>query len=66
MTPRDDKLGWLIRDPNNLVRGPFTHAEIMQFLKKKSLRPKTEIAQANSYWFAIEEKAEIDRFFSDA
>ncbi len=65
MAVRDDKLHWLIRDPNNTLRGPYTHAEISQFINKKALRPKTEISQANSYWFAIEEKTELDRFFSD-
>lgn len=61
---RDD-LGWLIRDTSNVIRGPYSHAEIQQLLKKGQLKPKTEIARANSYWFAVEEKAELEKFFPE-
>ncbi len=58
-------LGWLIRDNSNRVRGPFKHAEIVQLIKKGQLKGKTEISRANSYWFAIEEKTELGRFFPE-
>jgi tetratricopeptide (TPR) repeat protein len=58
-------LGWLIRDNSNRIRGPFKQAEIVQLIKKGQLKGKTEISRANSYWFAIEEKAELGRFLPD-
>lgn len=61
----EQDLGWLVRDNTNRIRGPYRHAEIAQLIKKGQLKGKTEIARANSYWFAIEEKAEIERFFPE-
>lgn len=58
-------LGWLIRDNSNRIRGPFKQSEIVQLIKKGQLKGKTEISRANSYWFAIEEKAELGRFFPE-
>ena len=58
-------LGWLIRDNSNRIRGPFKQSEIVQLIKKGQLKGKTEISRANSYWFAIEEKAELARFFPE-
>ncbi len=61
----DSELGWLIRDNLNTIRGPFNHNEVLQLLKKGQLKSKTEIARANSYWFAVEEKAEVAKFFPE-
>lgn len=58
-------LGWLIRDNGNRIRGPFKQSEIVQLIKKGQLKGKTEIARANTYWFAVEEKAELARFFPE-
>lgn len=59
------ELGWLIRDNSNRIRGPFKQTEIIQLIKKGQLKGKTEISRANSYWFAIEEKVELARFFPE-
>lgn len=61
----NEELGWLIRDSSNTVRGPFSRAEISQLIKKGQLKGKTEISRANSYWFAIDEKPEVARFFPE-
>jgi tetratricopeptide (TPR) repeat protein len=61
----ESELGWLIRDNLNTIRGPFNHSEVLQLLKKGQLKSKTEISRANSYWFAVEEKAEVARFFPE-
>jgi tetratricopeptide (TPR) repeat protein len=61
----EQELGWLVRDTGNRIRGPFKQAEIVQMIKKGQLRGKAEIARANSYWFAIEEKPELARFFPE-
>lgn len=61
----DSELGWLIRDNLNTIRGPFGYGEVLQLLKKGQLKGKTEIARANSYWFAVEEKVELARFFPE-
>lgn len=56
---------WLIRDVSNTIRGPFKHLEVLNLIKKKQLKNKTELARANSYWFAVEEKIELARFFPE-
>jgi predicted Zn-dependent protease len=56
---------WLIRDSSNRIRGPFRQAEVLQMIRKGSLKGKTEISRSNSYWFAIEEKNELARFFQE-
>lgn len=56
---------WLIRDNGNNIRGPFKHGEILGLIKKGQLKGKTEVSRANSYWFAIEEKVEIAKFFPE-
>jgi tetratricopeptide (TPR) repeat protein len=65
MDETNDQLGWLIRDTSNRIRGPFKQSEIVQLIKKGQLKSKTEIARANSYWFAIEEKTELARFLPE-
>jgi hypothetical protein len=60
-----NELGWLIRDTSNAIRGPFPHGEVLQLIKKNQLKAKTEISRANSYWFAVEEKAELAKFFPE-
>lgn len=60
-----DNLGWLIRDTKNTIRGPYTYSEVLQLIKKGQIRGKTEVSQANSYWFAIEEKEELAKFFPE-
>ena len=65
MSDFNDQLGWLIRDTSNVIRGPFPRAEILQLIKKGQLKAKTEISRANSYWFAMEEKVEVSRFFPE-
>lgn len=60
-----NELGWLIRDLSNVIRGPYTHAEILQLIKKGQLKGKTEIARANAYWFGMDEKAEVAKFFPE-
>lgn len=62
---RDSADGWLIRDNGNRIRGPFKQSEIVNLIKKGQLKGKTEISRANSYWFAIEEKAELGKFFPE-
>jgi tetratricopeptide (TPR) repeat protein len=59
------ELEWLIRDNLNTIRGPFNHSEVLQLLKKGQLKPKTEISRANAYWFAVEEKVELAKFFPE-
>jgi tetratricopeptide (TPR) repeat protein len=61
----DQELGWLVRDTSNRIRGPFKTPEIVQMIKKGQLKGKTEVARANSYWFAIEEKVELGRFIPE-
>lgn len=61
----DSELGWLIRDNLNTIRGPFGYGEVLQLLKKGQLKAKTEISRANSYWFAVDEKAELAKFFPE-
>ena len=56
---------WLIRDTSNHIRGPFRQAEIVAMVKKGQLKGKMEISRANSYWFSIEEKVELARFFPE-
>lgn len=65
MTQQLNELGWMLRDHTNVVRGPFTHAEVLNLIKKGQLKGKSEVARANSYWFAIEEKNEVARFFPE-
>ncbi|MCO5143967.1 MAG: hypothetical protein M9962_12830, partial [Oligoflexia bacterium] len=65
MTEENKDLGWLIRDTTNVIRGPFSYHEVLQLLKKKQLKNKTEISRANSYWFALEEKPELFKFFPE-
>jgi len=38
---------------------------VLQLIKKGQLKGKTEVSRANSYWFAMEEKAELARFFPE-
>lgn len=61
----EKELGWLIRDNSNVIRGPFKYGEVLQLIKKGQLKGKTEVSRANSYWFAMEEKAELGRFFPE-
>ncbi len=61
----NEKLGWLIRDNRNVILGPFSHQEVLQLLKKGQLKNKTEISRANAYWFQVDEKKEIQRFFPE-
>ncbi|RZA09775.1 MAG: tetratricopeptide repeat protein [Proteobacteria bacterium] len=61
----NEHLGWLIRDQSNRIRGPFPRQEVLQLLKKNQLKIKTEISRSNSYWFSLEEKVEIARFFPE-
>jgi predicted Zn-dependent protease len=56
---------WLVRDLSNVIRGPYKHQEVLNLLRKKQLKNKTEISRANSYWFAVEEKSELARFFPE-
>lgn len=65
MTIQANDLGWMLRDHTNVVRGPFTHAEVLNLIKKGQLKGKSEVARANSYWFSIEEKNEVARFFPE-
>lgn len=58
-------LEWLVRDGSNVIRGPFKHAEILQLIKKGQLKGKSEISRANAYWFSLDEKAEVARFFPE-
>ncbi|MGZ3695698.1 MAG: tetratricopeptide repeat protein [Bdellovibrionota bacterium] len=60
-----DQDSWLIRDLSNVIRGPYKHQEVLNLIKRKQLKNKTEISRANSYWFAVEEKAELARFFPE-
>lgn len=57
---------WLIRDNTNVVRGPYSAREVLQLLKKGQLKGKTELCKANSYWFYVDERVELERFFPDA
>ena len=64
----DDKKiepNWLIRDISNNVRGPYTNTEILNLIKKGIIRGKSEICKSNSYWFTLEEKNEVGRFFPE-
>jgi tetratricopeptide (TPR) repeat protein len=61
----EKKPSWLIRDNTNVIRGPFSHHEVLQLIKKGQLKAKTEVATANSYWFALEEKVEVAKFFPE-
>ena len=65
MSETNTELNWLIRDPNNKVRGPFPRSEILSQLKKGVLKSKVELSCANTYWFALEEKPELYRFFPE-
>jgi tetratricopeptide (TPR) repeat protein len=65
MDQNKDTLGWLIRDTTNVIRGPFRHQEVLQLIKKGQLKGKTEIARANAYWFSLDEKAELGKFFPE-
>lgn len=65
MNAQSESLDWLVRDNHNFIHGPYSHEKILQMLKKGQLRTKTEIAKANSYWFSIDEKAEVLRFFPE-
>ncbi len=56
---------WLIRDTNNNIRGPYTHTEISQLIKKGQLKGKIEICRSKTYWFRIEEREELENFFPD-
>jgi tetratricopeptide (TPR) repeat protein len=56
---------WMIRDTANVIRGPYPQAELVNLIKKGQLKPKTEMARANSYWFSIEEKVELAKFFPE-
>lgn len=56
---------WLIRDNTNVIRGPYRQAEVANLIKKGQLKGKTEVACANSYWFTLDEKAEVAKFFPE-
>jgi tetratricopeptide (TPR) repeat protein len=56
---------WLIRDNTNVIRGPYSQTEVANLIKKGQLKGKTEVACANSYWFALDEKAEVAKFFPE-
>lgn len=62
---QENDLQWMVRDSSNVIRGPYAHGEVLQLIKKGQIRGKTEISRANSYWFALEEKAELARFFPE-
>lgn len=65
MSDLQEHLGWLIRDTSNRIRGPFPRQEVLQLLKKNQLKIKTELSRANAYWFSLEEKIEVARFFPE-
>lgn len=56
---------WLIRDNTNVIRGPYSQIEVANLIKKGQLKGKTEVACANSYWFTLDEKAEVAKFFPE-
>ncbi|NUM88309.1 MAG: hypothetical protein HUU37_03810 [Bdellovibrionales bacterium] len=56
---------WLIRDNTNVIRGPYFAREVLQLLKKGQLKGKNELCKANSYWFYVEERSELEKFFPD-
>lgn len=65
MNSKPEQPSWLIRDNRNVIRGPVTNAEILQLLKKGNLKGKTEICCANNYWFGVDEKTELAKFFPE-
>ena len=56
---------WLVRDTNNSIRGPYTHSEVSQLIKKGQLKGKIEVCRAKAYWFRIEERDELEKFFPE-
>jgi tetratricopeptide (TPR) repeat protein len=56
---------WLIRDLTNSISGPIAREDILQQLKSLKIRGKMEISAANTYWFAVDEKQELFKFFPE-
>lgn len=61
-TPMKD---WLLRDTNNYIHGPFTRDEILAQIRSEKLRSKTEISLTTTYWFTLDEKRELYKFFPE-
>lgn len=59
----ESKHNWLVRESNNMIRGPYTSVQMLDLLHSGKLKPRTEISRGNSYWFHIEETAELEHFF---
>lgn len=59
------KKDWLIRETNNNIIGPYTRDEVLQKIRSNKIRGKTEICLANNYWFCIDEKSELAKFFKE-
>lgn len=62
---REDAMLWLVRETDNRIHGPYSRKEILKQLKEKKIKGKTEISQANSYWFGAFEKEELEKFFPE-
>jgi predicted Zn-dependent protease len=56
---------WLIRETTNIIRGPYTHGEVLQLIKKGQVKGKVELCRSNAYWFSLEESNEVERFFPE-
>lgn len=57
--------GWLLRDTDNTVRGPFTKTQVLAMVKSGELKGRAELAAANSYWFYLDETGMLEQFFPE-
>jgi tetratricopeptide (TPR) repeat protein len=66
MNITNDTYDWMIRTQSNEVLGPFRRSDVLAKLKAGELKGKTELCCANSYWFFVDERTEVERFFPES
>ncbi len=49
---------FLVRTLDNRILGPFTKEQVSEQILKGTLKARDEIAQANDYWFYVQEREE--------
>lgn len=58
-TPVDSRVDqWLVRTAQNEIRGPVTHAEILQQIERGEIALQDEVCRADGYWFYLHEGTE--------
>ena len=50
---------WLVRNPQNFIRGPYTQSELCKLIADGGLYPHDEVCHANHFWFYLHETEEV-------